>query len=263
MDELCLFAGSGGGLLGTRLLGWMPVGYVERNNYCQRVIAARISDGILPVAPIFSDIRTFINSGYAAAYQGLVNVVTAGWPCQPHSLAGNRRGSDDHRDLWPETAETVRIVRPQWFLGENVPGILSTDNGRYWGNVLRDLARMGYDAAWGVFSASSVGLPHRRKRVFIVAHSQRQRREIILRDNPENIVQTNCSRKGETPDSLDAIFDVIARMEKVLGESSVFRTPDGVAYRVERLESVGNGQVPEVVRKAWRSLKWRAHGQTE
>ena len=97
MRELSLFSGAGGGLLGTYLLGWIPVGYVEQNDYCQRVIAARIADRILPDAPIFGDIRAFIRDGYAASYQGMVDVLTAGFPCQPFSVAGKRKGGTDKR----------------------------------------------------------------------------------------------------------------------------------------------------------------------
>ena len=81
MRELSLFTGAGGGLLGTKLLGWRPVGYVENSEYCQRVIAARIRDGFLEEAPIFGDIRAFIGEGYAESYQGMVDVLSAGFPC--------------------------------------------------------------------------------------------------------------------------------------------------------------------------------------
>ena len=92
MNELSLFSGAGGGLLGTMLLGFRPIGYVEWDDYCQRVLAARIRDGFLSDAPIFGDIKTFISDGYAASYTGLVDVITAGFPCQPFSVAGKRKG---------------------------------------------------------------------------------------------------------------------------------------------------------------------------
>ena len=83
MWELSLFSGAGGGLLASKLLEWRTVGYVEFNEYCQRVIAARIADGHLDPAPIFGDIRAFIADGYAASYSGMVDVVSGGFPCQP------------------------------------------------------------------------------------------------------------------------------------------------------------------------------------
>ena len=92
MRELSLFSGAGGGLLGTKLLGWEPIGYVEWDDYCQRVIAARIRDGYLPNAPIFGDIKAFIDSGCAELYRGITDVISAGFPCQPFSVAGKRKG---------------------------------------------------------------------------------------------------------------------------------------------------------------------------
>jgi DNA (cytosine-5)-methyltransferase 1 len=92
MNELSLFTGAGGGLLGSKLLGWRTIGYVEKEPYCQKVIVQRIADGLLDAAPVYGDIRRFINDGYAANYQGMVDVVSAGFPCQPFSVAGKREG---------------------------------------------------------------------------------------------------------------------------------------------------------------------------
>ena len=116
MNELSLFSGAGGGLLGTKLLGWRSVGYVENNTYCQKILAQRIEDGFLDEAPIFGDIRQFIKSGAVKKYQGFVEVVTAGFPCQPFSVAGKKKGKDDERNLWPETLAVIRAVRPRYAL---------------------------------------------------------------------------------------------------------------------------------------------------
>lgn len=165
MRELSLFSGAGGGLLGTHLLGWRPVGYVEWDDYCQRVLRARIDDGYLPDAPIFGDIRAFVHDGYAASYTGLVDVVTGGFPCQPFSTAGKRAGADDPRNMWPATIDVIRVVRPRWCLLENVPGLLSSG---YFGTVIGDLAASGYDARWRVLSAAELGAPHKRDRLWIL-----------------------------------------------------------------------------------------------
>ena len=172
--ELSLFSGAGGGLLGTHcLMGWQTIGYVEINDYCQRVIAQRIKDGYFDKAPIFSDIKTFISEGYAASYQGLVDVITAGFPCQPFSVAGKKRGKDDERNLWPETREVIRLVRPRFVLLENVPGLLAH---QYFGTILNELAESGYCVSWRCLSAAEVGAPHKRDRVWIVADAPCERR---------------------------------------------------------------------------------------
>lgn len=173
MNELSLFSGAGGGLLGTMLLGFTPIGYVEWDDYCQRVIAARIRDGILPDAPIFGDIKTFICEGYAASYQGMVDVITAGFPCQPFSVAGKQKQAGDERNQWPATSDVISIVRPGFVLLENVPGIR-----RYLPVVIRDLRRLGYDVRRPLqLGADDCGAPHRRKRVWIMADLCVERRQ--------------------------------------------------------------------------------------
>ena len=169
MNELSLFSGAGGGLLGTKLLGWKHIGYVEFNEYCQKIIRQRIEDGILDEAPIFSDIRAFIDQGYAEAYQGMVDVITAGFPCQPFSVAGKGLGADDPRNMWPTTIECIRIIRPRYCLLENVPGLLAH---AYTRRIFGDLAEAGYDAKWCVLGADDVGANHRRKRLWIMAHAK-------------------------------------------------------------------------------------------
>lgn len=168
LRELSLFTGAGGGLLGTLLLGWRPIGYVEYDNYCQRVIAQRIADGIIPNAPIFGDVREFIQSGAAAEYRGFADVVTGGFPCQPFSVAGRQRGADDPRNMWPATAECVRLIRPRFCFFENVPGLL---NSGYFGTIVADLAACGYGVRWRVLSAAELGAPHKRDRLWILAHT--------------------------------------------------------------------------------------------
>lgn len=186
MNELSLYTGAGGGVLASKLLGWRTKGYVEYSEYPQRIIAQRIKDGIFDPAPIFSDIGAFIDQGYADAYKGMVDVITAGFPCQPFSLAGRRQAADDERNKWPETMETIRRVSPAFCFLENVRGLLSAhmDNGTdgsvyYYGEILRDLSEGGYDARWCTLSAADVGANHIRERIWIVA----VKRDVANADN--------------------------------------------------------------------------------
>ena len=165
MNELALFAGAGGGLRGSRLLGWETVCYVENNLYCIEVLRARIKDGYLCDAPIWGDIRTF--SG--RPWRGLVDVVTAGFPCQPFSVAGKQKGKSDDRNLWPETIRVIREVRPKYALLENVSGLLANE---YIRTIFGDLAESRYDARWRIISAGDVGAPHLRKRLWILGYSK-------------------------------------------------------------------------------------------
>lgn len=166
---LSLFSGAGGESLATgRMLGWRHLGYVEYDDYCQRVLAQRMRDGHIDTAPIFGDIRAFNSQGYAARYRGLVDVVCGGFPCQPFSTAGARRGLDDARNMWPATLTTLRIVEPRWVYLENVPGLIAGASGAYFGTILSDLASLGYDVRWQVLGAHEVGARHKRDRLWIV-----------------------------------------------------------------------------------------------
>ena len=106
-----------------------------------------------------------------------VDVICGGFPCQPHSLAGRRGASADDRDLWPHFARLIRECRPRWVVAENVPGLLSSDAGRFFGTVLGDLAACGYDAEWDCLPASAFGAPHQRDRVWLVAYLSGLRRD--------------------------------------------------------------------------------------
>lgn len=108
-----------------------------------------------------------------------VDVICGGFPCQPVSCAGKRKGKEDERWLWPEFYRIVCEVKPRWVLVENVPGLLSADSGWLFAGILRDLASSGYDAEWNIVSAASVGAPHLRKRVFVVAHTGQPGRQQI------------------------------------------------------------------------------------
>ena len=180
MRELSLFSGAGFGSLGTKLLGWQTIGYVEINDFCQKIIAQRIEDGILDAAPIFGDVRDFIFSGAAEQYRGFADVVTAGFPCQPFSVAGRNKGAEDDRNLFPELLGILRTVRPRRFLLENVPNLLAHE---YCRTIFGELAALGYDLRWDCISAAACGAPHKRDRLWIVGTDAVQDAERIRRTN--------------------------------------------------------------------------------
>ena len=169
MNVLHLFAGAGGGVLADRLLGHTSVGYVEWEPYCQKVLQARIADGLLDSAPIFGDVRHFVSSGLAREYRGVADVVAGGFPCQPFSVAGKRAGSGDDRHMWPAFRDVVLSVGPRYVFAENVPGLLTWDGGSCFAEILKDLAEAGYVSRWAILGASAVGAPHQRKRLWLLA----------------------------------------------------------------------------------------------
>lgn len=291
MRELSLFSGAGGGLLGTLLLGWRPVGYVEWDEYCQRVLRARIDDGYLPVAPIFTDVREFIQSGAAAEYRGFADVVTGGSPCQPFSTAGKRAGADDPRNMWPATIDVIRVVRPRFAFLENVPGLLSSG---YFGTILGDLAASGYDAQWRILSAAELGAPHKRDRLWIVAnaepygcepwggrsrqagerwtesveccaelpgaHGERQQEQRWAIAIAEKYAKPECDTWWATEPVVGGMAHGLAvGMDGFTADAdgNLARVARSVPDRVSRLKALGNGQVPAVVAAAWRMLTER------
>jgi len=239
LNELALFASVGGGILATKwMLGWRTVCYVEWNKYAVEVLKARIRDGYLDDAPIWDDANKFDGKPWAR----LVDVVSAGFPCQPFSVAGKGLAENDPRNGWPATIRILREVRPRIAWLENVPGLLSK---RYFGTILGELAEAGYDAKWDCVSAEETGAPHKRERLWIVAHAASQRLESC------GINPSSASAKETHKDIRRPTIEQCSwwQIEPKLG-----RVADGVAHRVDRLEAVGNGQVPLVVAEAWNRL---------
>lgn len=251
MRELSLFTGAGGGVYGSKLLGFTTVGYVESNQYAQQVIKQRIEDGIFDTAPIFGDIDLFAIH-YAAKYRGLVDIITGGFPCQPFSAAGKQQTFKDERNKWPSTFDVIKKVRSKWVLLENVSGLLHKHG--YFGTILRDLAEAGYDVKWDCISASEIGAPHKRERLWILAtdtHNKGFRRGEQFKesttetsDNPAN---TNVDRERNYRGDVRAC-------QWWKSKPALDRMVDGVANRSERLKALGNGQVPLVVATAWERL---------
>lgn len=164
MNELALFAGAGGGILGGKLLGWRTVCAVEIDSYARNVLLARQRDGMLEPFPIWDDVRTFDGT----PWRGHVDVISGGFPCQDISAAGKGAGIDGERSgLWSEFARIICEVRPSYVFVENSPMLTNRGLGR----VLGDLALLGYDAEWGVLGAYQAGAPHKRDRMWIAAYA--------------------------------------------------------------------------------------------
>lgn len=164
VNELALFAGAGGGILGGHLLGWRTVCAVEQEPYCISVLLQRQNDKVFPTFPIWDDICTFDGR----RWRGIVDVVSGGFPCQDISAAGKGAGIKGKRSgLWSEMARVIGEVKPQWVFAENSPMLVS----RGLNIVLSDLAQMGFNARWGIIGADDVGANHKRKRIWIVARN--------------------------------------------------------------------------------------------
>jgi len=155
--------GYGGIELGLRRAGVdvRTVVNVEIEAFCCANLVAKIEEGRMDDAPIWTDLKTFP----AEIFRGKIHGLCGGYPCQPFSSAGKRKGEDDPRHLWPYIRKHVRAIRPVWCFFENVRG--HTTMGLW--RVLSDLEEDGYRTEWGLFSAEETGAPHQRIRVFILA----------------------------------------------------------------------------------------------
>lgn len=168
-----LFSGIGGLDLGLERAGMECAWQVEIDDYCRRVLAKHWPD-VPKHADIFDVDFTTLPP---------VDLICGGFPCQPFSVAGRRKGKDDARYLWPEFARAIGEARPRWVLLENVPGLLAMA-GEF-GQILSDLAALGFDAEWDCIPAAAVGAPHLRYRVLVVAHAQGQpQRPGFCQDQP-------------------------------------------------------------------------------
>ena len=162
MHSLDLFAGIGGITLALERAGVQSVAFCEREPFPIKVLNAR-----WPRIPVYDDVCTMTGGDLPS-----VNIIAGGFPCQSFSLAGSRKGTEDERFLWPEMARLVAELRPRYVIGENVRGLLTIEDGMVFGQILNNLADMGYSVAWTTYSTDNIGGPHGRERVFILATNE-------------------------------------------------------------------------------------------
>ncbi|MCJ7925944.1 MAG: DNA cytosine methyltransferase [Pantoea vagans] len=256
MNELALFAGAGGGVLGSHLLGWRTICAVERDAYAAQVLAQRQNDGSLPPFPIWSDVCSFDGR----PWRNLVDVVSGGFPCQDISVAGSGIGIAGPRSsLWSQMARIIGEVRPGIVALENSPMLV----GRGLALVVSELAEMGYGARWCVLGAADLGAPHQRYRVWLVAFDNKKQAYA------EEVADA-CRKHGQGTPGKRAHSKIWSEpVERPIGscrhgarwwapEPGMGRVADGVAdgvaYRVDRLKALGNGQVPRVAAGAFSIL---------
>ena len=231
MNGLALFAGVGGLDLGINLLipSSRTVCFIERDAYAASVLRAKMEEGRLHKAPIWSDVTTFDGRPFVET----VDYISAGFPCQPWSVAGHQNGTDDERWLWDDIKRIICEVRPRFIFLENVPGLIMGGLDP----ILRDLAQIGFNAEWGMLKASSVGARHTRKRFFLFGYVQHSssfgRAQLIFSQKPSELGFISGGPDQEW-----------RRSKWWLSEPAVGRVVDGVANRMDRIRACGNGVVP-------------------
>lgn len=281
MKALHLFAGAGGSVLASRLLGWTSVGCVEWDPYCRRVLRARGE------RVVGSDIRQFKATGLV----GRVDIVVGGSPCQDLSVAGRGAGIGGERSgLWWQQLRIAQESGAPFVWWENVRGALSSNGGRDFGVILNSLAQAGYDAVWTVNRASDVGAPHRRERVWVLAYRPEHGRSQGWTGTGERAGTGGLAARGGEPvahsasggrarGDADGRRDAQPRVERATdglangmdwpaarGDWPHQKGPTQAAWeaprtcgpdnpgRVQRVTALGNGWVPAQAVAAWRVL---------
>ena len=269
------------------------IAYVEIESFAIANLVAKMEEGRLVPAPVWSNLKTFP----AQIFRDKVDVLTAGYPCQPFSAAGRRQGEDDPRHLWPIIREHIATIRPLQCFFENVEGHISLGLR----DVLKDLAGLGYFTTWGLFSASEVGAPHQRKRIFILAHTDSVRcnwgklsdyaseRDVEVeaqQRSQQSHIRSEAERCGGDSGENELAYTSSERLQRCGAaknisfeeskpndqlsprrnskairawppEPRILRVVDGCADRVDRIRLLGNGVVPQTAAKAWSVLNGR------
>ena len=227
-----LFSGIGGFALAANAAGYDTRVFCEQDDYCTGVLNRH-----WPGVPVIRDIREFDGSKWRGA-----DLLTGGFPCQPFSQVGEQRGEEDDRHLWPEMFRIIKEARPRWVLGENVAGIIKMALD----DVLSQLEGEGYTTGAVVLPACSLNAPHRRDRVWIIAHSKCKRWAEMV---------SGKTRIGATPGngwparnaySCSSAAETLSAMERVYSEPAILGADDGIPKRVDRLKALGNAIVPQV-----------------
>lgn len=250
LNSLDLFSGYGGMAIGLRKY-CKPIGYCEIERYAQGIIASRIADGELPIAPIYPDITKL------RCEVDTVDIITGGFPCQDISVAGNGKGLEGKRSgLFYEIIRLAKETRAPFVFLENVPAIRT----RGLREVIRAFTEIGYDCRWTCLSAASVGAPHKRERWFMLANSNRSRQMQNSSQSKRRI--NNIEPVGTSNSVADAKEQGLQRSrERLFGqrcwwssEPNVGRVVNGLTFRVDRIKALGNGVVPLQVEKAFEKL---------
>ena len=220
MNELSLFTGAGGGLLASNLLGFNTVCAVEQNEYCQHVLVQRQNDRIIKPFPIWDDICTFDGR----SWKGTVDMVSGGFPCQAFSSAARGRNIAE-KDLWGQMRRVIREVCPKLVFAENVSekAILQAQE---------DLLKDGYNSKYIKLSAKDIGADHERTRYWLLAYT----------DYYSQLCSTIHAETRMLPKLRNSVWETFP---------DELRVPNGMAFRMDRLKALGNGQVPVVAAEAF------------
>ena len=186
MKHLDLFSGIGGFALGLQRVGFETVAFCEIDKYCQTLLNEKWKG-----VKIYNDVKEITKERLEADGIEFPEIITGGFPCQPFSVAGKQKGTSDDRHLWPEMFRIIQELKPRWVIGENVKGLINLENGMVFESVCTNLEGEGYEVRAFNIPAAGVGAPHRRERIWIVAH----RKESMVNADGVRLEQHNETKK--------------------------------------------------------------------
>lgn len=270
-----MFSGQGGFDLAAEWMEWENVFHCENNTFCQRILKY-----YWPNAKLFGDIKqsTF------REYRGSIDILTGGFPCQPYSQSGRRKGKADDRHLWPENNRAIEEIRPRWYVGENVHGIINWNKGVVFEEVQSDLEAKGYQVWSYVLPACSVNADHQRYRTWFIAHlsdgfngsngkheintserweyAQRNVSEAFTGNTKftglEREVRTQGTERFEQRFAISDWSDWPNQSPFCNGNDGIPRQLDGITFpkwRRESIKTAGNAIVPQVALQIFKTIE--------
>jgi len=275
MKLLDLFAGIGGFSLAAHWMGWETAAFVEREPFCQKVLRKNFGENI----EIHDDIFDFSGE----PFRGRIDIITGGFPCQPYSHAGKRKGKADDRHLWPEMLRTIREVQPRFVVGENVLGLVNWSGGLVFEEVQTDLEAQGYEVLPFVLPACAKNAPHRRDRVWFVANANGNGFDRGDREHEINAGERGLNALNDVSPIRNAAIagrDELQRSQNDRGsdrrgqeavkqpsrffrpaweefptQPAICRGNDGIPNRVDRIKALGNSIVPQLAFEIFKAIE--------
>tara|TARA_R110002124_G_scaffold89150_1_gene228216 strand:+ start:211 stop:1083 length:873 start_codon:yes stop_codon:yes gene_type:complete len=282
MTHGSLFSGIGGFDLAAEWMGWENVFHCEYDPFCQKVLNHHF-----PNSKLYEDIKTFDASNYS----GRIDILTGGFPCQPFSAAGLRKGTEDDRHLWPQMLRIIREISPRYVVGENVRGLLNWSGGLVFEQVCADLENEGYEVTPYLLPAAGKNAPHRRDRIWFVAYRNEPSTGTDVRRMPESSEEIRGRKKsfvsgslcsdGDAPDTESKrlegrrvqdrfTYSVCEREQGTNWENFPTQPPicggddgipkelDGITFpkwRKESIKAYGNAIVPQVAHEIFKAIQ--------
>ena len=267
MKLLDLFSGIGGFSYGLEKTGFQTVAFCEMDKYCKLVLQKHWKG-----VKIYNDVKEITKERLETDGVELPEIITGGFPCQPFSVAGKKQGTSDDRHLWPEMFRIIQEFTPRWIIGENVKNITNIQDGMVFETVCTDLEGEGYEVRAFNIPAAGVGAPHRRERIWIVAHSKsiesdvgkgrqyQEERERQLQIRGKNSDDANTD--GERLQGYRSEYELrnSEEEEQTSGNSwwsaepNVGRVANGIRGRVHRLKGLGNSIVPKIAEEIGKAI---------